>query len=130
MGQPDRLRTGQQDVVSRLVNDLVAVLPRLESDARPGERAVQQDIDLIESQPVMHIGRKLPETGFGIAQEKTDHFAAAPGAVLFHQPHGDVEMAERDQRLHAQPLAFPEQIPVECDAFGVGGRFIALGEKP
>ncbi|MNZ44372.1 hypothetical protein D3C78_620030 [compost metagenome] len=125
-------RQGARDqlVVGRLVFDLLLVLPLLEHQAGAGEGAVQQYVDLVEGEPVLHQAVELLEAGAGIAGEKVHHLAVAPGAVLHHQVHGHVEVAQGHQGLDVVLSALLEQRPVEGDALGVGLLLVPLGIEP
>ena len=127
VGQAGGRGAGQQHMVGRLIDHLTAVLALLEGDACPGEGTVQQDVDLVEGKPVVHKAGVFFEAGLGVAGKAFQRFAAAPGAVLLHQTHGDVKVAQGDQRLNAVLPALLEHIAVKGHALRVGGPFIAVG---
>ena len=78
MRDPCNQRAGNQFVMRRLILHLLPVFTGFEHQTRTGKRAVQQNIDLVEGQPVFHQPIKRLETAAGIAGKKVDHFAIAP----------------------------------------------------
>lgn len=125
-----RQRAGHQFVVRGLVFHLLGVFVGLEHQPGAGERAVQQNVDLIEGEPILHQPVEGFEAGAGIAGEKLHHLAVAPGAVFGHQVHRHVEMAQGDQRLDAVFAALLKQRAVEGNALRVGRQFVAVRVKP
>jgi hypothetical protein len=130
MGDAGCQRTGHQFVVYGLVFYLLGVLTRLKHQSCAGERAVQHNVDLVEGEPILHQPVEGFEAGAGIAGEKLNHFAAAPGAIFGHQVHRHVEMAQRHQRFDAVFAALFEQAAVEGDAFRVGRQLVAVWVNP
>ena len=61
---------------------------------------MQHDVDLVEGEPVFHQTVKFFETGAGVAGEEIHHLAVARGAILRHQMHRHIEVAQGDQRLN------------------------------
>ncbi len=129
MGQAGGRGAGQQHMVGRLIDHLTAVLALLEGDACPGEGAVQQDVDLVEGKPVVHKAGVFFEAGLGVAGKAFQRFAAAPGAVLLHQTHGDVKVAQGHQRLNAVLAALLEHIAVKVTPSGLGVRSSPWGYR-
>lgn len=130
MGDARRQRAGHQFVVRGLVFHMFGVFVRFKHQPRAGERAVQQDVDLVEGQPVFHQPVEGFEAGAGVASEELHHLAVAPGAVFGHQVHRHVEVAQGHQRLDAVLAALFEQAVVEGDALGVGRQLVAVGVNP
>ena len=127
VGDPGRQGAGHQLVVGDLILHLILVLPLLEHQPRPGEGAVQQDVDLVEGEPVLHQAVELLEAGAGVAGEKLHHLAVAPGAVLGHQVHGHIEVAQGHQGLDVVLSALLEHRTVEGDALGIGLALVPPG---
>ena len=61
--------------------------------------------------------------------KEIDHFAVAPGAVLNHQVHRHVKMAQRDQRLDTVLFALFEQRAIEGDALRIRLLLVAAREQ-
>ncbi|CZY57830.1 Uncharacterised protein [Enterobacter hormaechei] len=126
VGNFGRQRARHQLVVRGLVFHLIFVFPFLKHQPRAGERAVQHDVDFVEGQPVFHQPVKRLEAGAGVAGKEIHHLTVAPGAVLRHQVHRHVEVAERDQRLDVVLFALLEHRAVEGNAFLIRQRFVAV----
>ena len=112
-------------MVRGLILHLILILTRFECQSRAGKRAVQQNVDLIEGEPVFHQPVERLEAGARIAGEEIDHFAVAPRAILHDQMHRHVKMTQRNQRLDTVLLALLEQAAVKSDALRVGLAFVA-----
>ena len=126
VGNFGRQRARHQLVVRGLVFHLVFVFAFLKHQSRAGKRAVQHDVDFVEGQPVFHQPVKLFEAGAGVAGEEIDHLAVAPGAVLRHQVHRHVKVAEGHQRLDVVLFALLEHRAVKGNAFFVRQRLVAV----
>lgn len=92
-----------------LILHLLLVFTLFKHQTGAGVGAVQHDVDFIEGEPVFHQAVKSFKAGAGVVAEKIHHFAVAPGAVLHHQMHRHVEMAQGDQRLDTVLFALLEQ---------------------
>ena len=126
VGNFGRQRARHQLVVRGLVFHLVFVFAFLKHQSRPGERAVQHDVDFVEGKPVFHQPVKFFKAGAGVAGEEIDHLAVAPGAVLRHQVHRHVKVAEGHQRLDVVLFALLEHRAVKGNAFFVRQRLVAV----
>ena len=118
---------GNQLVVSGSVGDLVVIFTFVEADTGAHEGKMVEDIDLIESQPVVDEAFVFGEEGCYKSFVKVDHPAAAPAAILFDEMNGAVKMCDGDQRLNVVLSALKKELAVKLDAFAVRFRFIAFG---
>ena len=126
VGNFGRQRARHQLVVRGLVFHLIFVFTFLKHQPRAGERAMQHDVDFVEGQPVFHQPVKFFKAGVGVAGEEIHHLTVAPGAVLRHQVHRHVEVAEGHQRLDVVLFALLEHRAVEGNAFLIRQRFVAV----
>lgn len=88
-------------MVRRLIFHLILILTVFKYQPGTGEGTVQHNVDFIEGEPVFHQPVKCFKAGARVASEELDHFAVAPRAVLHHQMHWHIEVAQRDQRFDA-----------------------------
>ena len=109
MGDFRRQRAGHQLVMRGLILHLLLVFTLFKHQPGAGVGAVQHDVDFIKGEPVFHQAVKSFKAGAGVVAEKIHHFAVAPGAVLHHQMHRHVKMAQGDQRLDTVLFALLEQ---------------------
>ena len=86
-----------------------------------------ENVDLIESQPVVNEAFVFGEEGRYESLVKVDHPAAAPAAVLFDEMNRAVKMCDGDQRLNVVLAALEEELAVKLDAFAVWFCFISIG---
>ena len=119
-------RARHQLVVRGLIFYLIFVFTFLKHQPGTGERAVQHDVDFVESQPVFYQPVKRLKAGAGVAGEEVDHLAVAPGAVFRHQVHRHVEVAERHQRLDVVLFALLKYRAVKGYALFVRQRFVTV----
>ena len=126
MGDFGGQRAGHQLVVRGLVLHLILIFAFFEHQPGPGERAVQHDVDFIEGQPVFHQPVECFKAGAGVAGKELHHLAVTPRAVLGHQVHRHVEVAQRHQRFDTVLFTFAEQIAIEGDTFLIRRQFIAV----
>ena len=126
VGDFGRQRACDQLVVRGLVFHLIFVFTFFEHQPRAGERAVQHDVDLVEGEPVFHQTVKFFETGAGVAGEEIHHLAVAPGAILRHQMHRHIEVAQGDQRLNVVLFALFKHRAIKGNALFVRQRFVAV----
>ena len=89
------------------------------------EAAVLQHVDLVEGEPVLHQALVLGEDGTAQVEEEVDAAAVRPAVVLLGEAHGDLVVADGDERLDAPLLALREHGTIELDACLVGLGLVA-----
>ena len=113
----------------RLVLHLLLIFSLFKHQPGAGVGAVQHNVDFIEGEPVFHQTVKSFKAGAGVVAEKIHHFAVAPGAVLHHQMHRHVKMAQRHQRLDTVLFALLEQRTIEGDTLRIRLLLVAAREQ-
>ena len=119
---------GQQFVVCSLILDLLFVFAFFKHKTGPHKGHMQQHIDLVKGQPVMHDIPVTIKQHLTVAHKGIYHPAVFPAAVLFDQRNGRIKMADRDQRFDAIFTAFLEHAAVEGKTRFVGDSIISIGE--
>ena len=104
-------------VVHRLVQLLLGNTGLGDGDAAAHERSVQQRIDLVEGQPVLHATAEALEQRAGVALVEADEVAVRPPAVLLGETRGQMRVAM---------LMYPDNARLINDAL----RAIAPGNLP
>ncbi|VFS81923.1 Uncharacterised protein [Raoultella terrigena] len=90
---------------------------------------MEHDVDFVEGQPVLHQPVEGFKAGAGVVGKEPDHFAIAPGAVLGHQMHRHVEVAQGHQRLDIVLFTLLKQRAVEGDPLRIRLLLVAVGEQ-
>ena len=109
-----------------LVLDLLGILAGVEHKARTGEGQVQQHVDLVEGEPVLHLALVAVEQHFAVVHIGIHHAAVFPAAILFDEGNGGVEVADGDKRLDAIFMALVEHRIVEGKTFFAGLGVVAV----
>ena len=121
---------GYQFMVSSLVDGLIPVLPRLKAQPRAGKRGVKHNVDLIKGQPVFYQAVKPLKAHLRVPGKALNHLPALPGFVLFHQPHGNIKVAQGHQRFNAVLFALFKHVRVKPDPRLIRRLLIPVGEDP
>ena len=78
-----RLCAGYQLVMGSLILDLLHVLAGIEHQPCAGKGEVQQHIDLVEGEPVLHLALETVEQHLAVVDVGVHHAAVFPAAVFF-----------------------------------------------
>lgn len=111
-----------------LILDLLHVLAGIEHQPCAGKGEVQQHIDLVEGEPVLHLALETVEQHLAVMDVGVHHAAVFPAAVFFDQRNGGVKVADGDQRLDAVLMALVKNAVVEGQPRLVGLGVIAVGQ--
>ena len=110
------------------VLDGLLVLALLKDQTGTHKRQVQNHIDLVEGEPVLHQALVAGEDRGREVLVEVDELAVAPAAVLLDEVNRAVEVRDGHERLDAVRLALAEYILVEGQASLVGLGLITVGE--
>ena len=110
------------------VLDGLLVLALLEHQAGAHERQVQDHVDLVEGEPVLHQALVAGEDRGREVLVEVDELAVAPATVFLDEVDGTVEVRDGDERLYAVLLALAEHVLVEGEAGLIGLRLVSVGE--
>ena len=116
-------------IVRGEVLDGLLVLALLKDQAGAHERQVQDHVDLVEGEPVLHQALVTGEEHRGEVLVEVDELAVAPATILLDEVNGAVEVRDGDERLDAVLLALAEHVLVEGEAGLVGLGLVAVGEN-
>ena len=119
---------GHQLVVGGLVEIRGRQLLLRGVDAPGQERLVQDGVDLVERQPVLHPMAVALDQDADVALVEPDEVAAHPAVVGLSQVQRGLVVRDRHQRCDAVALQLVEHPVVEGQAVLVGGLLVALGE--
>ena len=89
---------------------------------------MQQHIDLVEGEPVLHLALEAVEQHLAVVDVGVHHAAVLPAAVFFDEGNGGVKVADGDQRLDAVLMALVKNAVVEGQSCLVGLSVIAVGQ--
>ena len=129
VGQLHSLGAGHQLVVDGLIQLLVAQLGLGGQDGTADKGLVQNGVDLVERDPVLHLALVPLKQDLAVFQVQVDHDAVAPAVVLAGQGQGRFVVGNGDERLDAVLVALVNDIIVELQARLVGLCFLAGGEN-
>ena len=119
---------GDELVVGGQVLDGLLVLALLKDQTGTHKRQVQNHIDLVEGEPVLHQTLVAGEDRGREILVEVDEFAVAPAAVLLDEVNRAVEVRDGHERLDAVRLTLAEYVLVEGQASLVGLGLVAVGE--
>ena len=119
---------GNELVVGGQVLDGLLVLALLKDQASTHKRQVQDHIDLVEGEPVLHQTLVAGKDRGREVLVKVDELAVAPAAVLLDEVNRAVEVRDGHERLDAVCLALAEYVLVEGQASLVGLGLVTVGE--
>ena len=119
---------GDELVVGGQVLDGLFVLALLKDQAGTHKRQVQDHIDLVEGEPVLHQALVAGEDRGREVLVEVDELAVAPAAVLLDEVNRTVEVRDGHERLDAVRLALAEYVLVEGQAGLVGLGLVTVGE--
>ena len=108
---------------------LLGVLPLLKHKPRSHKGQMQNHINLIKSQPVMHQSLKPGKQRRHKPFIKLHQLIALPPAILFNQMNRAVKMRDRNKRLDPVFPALPEYILIKPKPFLIRLRLIPFGEN-
>ena len=119
---------GDELVVGGQVLDGLLVLALLKNQAGTHKRQVQDHVDLVEGEPVLHQTLVAGEDRGREVLVEVDELAVAPAAVLLDEVDRAVEVRDGHERLDAVRLALAEHVLVESQTGLVGLGLVAVGE--
>ena len=119
---------GDELVVGGQVLDSLLVLALLKDQTGTHKRQVQDHIDLVEGEPVLHQTLVAGEDRGREILVEVDEFAVAPAAVLLDEVNRAVEVRDGHERLDTVRLALAEYVLVEGQAGLVGLGLVTVGE--
>ena len=125
LGSPS---AGDELVVGGQVLDGLLVLALLKDQAGTHKRQVQDHVDLVKGEPVLHQALVAGEDRGREVLVEVDELAVAPAAVLLDEVNGAIEVRDGHERLDAVLLALAEHVLVEGQAGLVGLGLVAVGE--
>ena len=125
LGSPS---AGDKLVVGGQILDGLLVLALLKDQAGTHKRQVQDHVDLVKGEPVLHQALVAGEDRGREVLVEVDELAVAPAAVLLDEMDGAVEVRDGHERLDAMLLALAEHVLVKGQAGLVGLGLIAVGE--
>ena len=123
-----RLCAGHQLVMGGLILDLLHILAGVEHQPCAGKGQVQQHVDLIKGEPVLHLAFEAVEQHLAVVDVGVHHAAVFPAAVFFDEGNGSVKVADGDQRLNAVLMALVKNAVVEGQSCLVGLSIVAVGQ--
>ena len=83
MRQLYRLCAGHQLVMGGLILDLLHILAGVEYQPGAGKGQVQQHVDFIKGEPVLHLALEAVEQHLAVVDIGVHHAAVFPAAVIF-----------------------------------------------
>ena len=95
------------------VLDGLLVLALLKDQAGTHKRQVQDHVDLVEGEPVLHQALVAGEDRGREVLVEVDELAVAPAAVLLDEVNRAVEVRDSHERLDTVLLALAENVLVE-----------------
>ena len=126
LGSPS---AGDELVVGGQVLDSLLVLALLKDQAGTHKRQVQDHVDLVKGEPVLHQALVAGEDRSREVLVEVDELAVAPAAVLLDEVDGAVEVRDGHERLDAVLLALTEHVLVKGQAGLVGLALVTVGEN-
>ena len=100
-------------MVSRLVFDLLLILPFFKAEPRSHKRRMKDHIDFIEGQPVVDQALIASEEGSAKTFITFQHLATTPPSILSNQMHGAVKVGNGHQGLNAILVALLKEVFIE-----------------
>ena len=128
MGDLGGPSAGDELVVGGQVLDGLLVLALLKDQASAHKRQVQDHVDLVKGEPVLHQALVAGEDRGREVLVEVDELAVSPAAVLLDEVDRAVEVRDGHERLDAVRLALTEYVLVESQAGLVGLGLVAVGE--
>ena len=125
-----RQRRGDQLVVHRLEELGLGQLILGGADAARHERHVDHRVDLVERQPVLHLGGVPVEQHPHVALVEPDHLATDPAVVRLGQVQRRLVVGDRHEGFDAVLVALVEHAVVEREALLVRLRVVPVREDP
>ena len=119
---------GDELVVGGQVLDGLLVLALLKDQTGTHKRQVQDHIDLVEGEPVLHQSLVAGKDRGREVLVEVDELAVAPAAVLLDEVNRAIEVRDGHERLDAVRLTLAEYVLVEGQASLVGLGLVAVGE--
>ena len=119
---------GDELVVGGQVLDGLLVLALLKDQTGTHKRQVQDHIDLVEGEPVLHQALVAGEDRGREVLVEVDELAVAPAAVLLDEMDRAVEVRNGHERLDTLCLTLAEHVLVKCQAVLVGLGLVTVGE--
>ena len=119
---------GDELVVGGQVLDGLLVLALLKDQAGTHKRQVQDHIDFVKGEPVLHQALVAGKDRGREILVEVDELAVAPAAVLLDEMNRAVEVRDSHERLDAVRLALAEHVLVEVQASLVRLGLVAVGE--
>ena len=96
-----------------LILDLLHILAGVEYQPGAGKGQVQQHVDFIKGEPVLHLALEAVEQHLAVVDIGVHHAAVFPAAVFFDEGNGSVKVADGDQWLDAVLMALVKNAVVE-----------------
>ena len=110
------------------VLDGLPVLALLKNQAGTHKRQVQDHVDLVKGEPILHQALVAGEDRSRKVLVEVDELAVAPAAVFLDEVNRAVEVRDGHERLDAVLLALAEHIFIESQAGLVGLSLVTVGE--
>ena len=129
MGDLGSPSAGDELVVGGQILDGLLVLAFLKDQTGAHKRQVQDHVDLVKGEPVLHQALVAGEDRSREVLVEVDELAVAPAAVLLDEVDGAVEVRDGHERLDAVLLALTEHVLVKGQAGLVGLALVTVGEN-
>ena len=100
-------------MVSRLVFDLLLILPFFKAETCSHKRRMKDHIDLVKGQPVVDQALVASEEGPTETFITFQHLATTPTSILGNQMHGTVKVGNGHQGFNAILMALLKEVFIE-----------------